>query len=148
MLPPALKSRFEQCRRELSPGARSDLQRLAERLNMVNGKSVGGGDYLASFTRALVLTTPLSLEECKALAFYALCALCAVPTGTDPVLSGTGADSLMRTSANMQETQMSFNLQYLQIQKNMQNVDRQFAMVKNIMKTKHDTAKNTISNVH
>ena len=43
---------------------------------------------------------------------------------------------------------MSFNLQYLQLQNSMQNENRQFTMVSNIMKTKHDTAKNTISNVH
>jgi hypothetical protein len=37
MLPPALKSRFEECRRELSPWARSDLDRLAVKLNMFEG---------------------------------------------------------------------------------------------------------------
>ncbi len=47
----------------------------------------------------------------------------------------------------MQETQMSFNLQYLMLQNQMQNENRQFAMVSNIMKTKHDTAKNSISNI-
>jgi hypothetical protein len=30
----------------------------------------------------------------------------------------------------------------------LQNDNRQFTMISNIMKTKHDTAKNTISNIH
>jgi hypothetical protein len=47
----------------------------------------------------------------------------------------------------MQELQMSFNMQYLQLQDSMQNDNRQFTMVSNIMKTKHDTVKNTISNI-
>jgi len=47
----------------------------------------------------------------------------------------------------MQETQMSFNLQYLQLQSQMQNENRSYTAVSNIMKTKHDTVKNSISNV-
>ncbi len=47
----------------------------------------------------------------------------------------------------MQETQMSFNLQYLALQKQMQNENRQFTAISNIMKTKHDTVKNSISNI-
>ena len=47
----------------------------------------------------------------------------------------------------MQETQMSFNLQYQQLQNQMQNENRQFTAISNIMKTKHDTVKNSISNI-
>jgi len=47
----------------------------------------------------------------------------------------------------MQETQMSFNLQYLQLQSQMQNDNRQYTAVSNILKTKHDTVKNSIDNV-
>jgi hypothetical protein len=42
---------------------------------------------------------------------------------------------------------MSFNLQYLTLQSSMQNDNRQFTMVSNIMKTKHDTAKNSIRDI-
>ena len=63
--------------------------------------------------------------------------------------NGSGSQSqLMQAAQQMQETQMSFNLQYLQLQNSMQNANRQFTMVSNIMKTKHDTVKNTISNMH
>ena len=55
--------------------------------------------------------------------------------------------ALMQATRSMQETQMSFNLQYLQLQSQMQNESRQYTAVSNIMKTKHDTVKNSISNI-
>jgi hypothetical protein len=58
-----------------------------------------------------------------------------------------GSSQLMAATQQMQETQMSFNLQYLQLQNQMQNENRQYTMVSNIMKTKHDTVKNSISNI-
>jgi hypothetical protein len=62
--------------------------------------------------------------------------------------SGGGSqDRLMAATQQMQETQMSFNLQYLQLQSNMQNENRQYTAVSNIMKTKHDTVKNSIRNI-
>ena len=47
----------------------------------------------------------------------------------------------------MKETQMSFNLQYLQLQQQMQNENRSLTTISNIMKSKHDTAKKSISNI-
>src|SRR5687767_5633829 len=54
---------------------------------------------------------------------------------------------LSQATKQTQEIQMSFNLQYLQLQSQMQNKNRQFTMVSNIMKTKHETVKNSISNI-
>ncbi|HWQ02125.1 MAG TPA: hypothetical protein VN449_08435 [Gaiellaceae bacterium] len=54
---------------------------------------------------------------------------------------------LLEATKQMQETQMSFNLQYLQLQSQMQHENRSFTAVSNIMKTKHDTVKNSISNI-
>ena len=53
----------------------------------------------------------------------------------------------MQATREMQELNMTFNMQYLQLQQKMQQDNRQFTMLSNIMKTKHDTAKNAISNV-
>jgi len=55
--------------------------------------------------------------------------------------------ALMEATQQMQESQMSFNMQYLQLQSQMQNENRSYTAVSNIMKTKHDTVKNTISNI-
>ncbi|HTZ04288.1 MAG TPA: hypothetical protein VMB53_00870 [Gaiellaceae bacterium] len=45
------------------------------------------------------------------------------------------------------ESAMSFNLQYLQLQSQLQAENRAYTAVSNIMKTKHDTVKNSISNI-
>ncbi len=54
---------------------------------------------------------------------------------------------LNSASQQMQEMQMSFNLQLLKLQNKMSHENRQFTMVSNIMKNKHDTAKNSINNI-
>ncbi len=45
------------------------------------------------------------------------------------------------------DMQMGGDLQYLQLQQDMQHENRQFTMVSNIMKVKHDTAKSSINNI-
>jgi len=45
------------------------------------------------------------------------------------------------------EMSQSFNLQYLGLQQAMQDENRRFTLVSNIMKNKHDTAKNAINNI-
>jgi hypothetical protein len=46
-----------------------------------------------------------------------------------------------------QKMSASFNLQYLGLQQQMQDENRRFTMISNIMKIKHDTARNAINNV-
>lgn len=80
------------------------------------------------------------------------------PTGTTPgattansvdamAAAGDSSAVLMQETQRMQELNQSFNLQYLGLQQKMQAENRQFTTLSNIMKTKHDTAKNAISNV-
>ena len=57
------------------------------------------------------------------------------------------ASQLLSVTKAMQETQMSFNLQYLQLQSQMQHENRSYTAISNIMKTKHDTVKNSIGNI-
>lgn len=64
-----------------------------------------------------------------------------------PASGTTGVDSTMAAAKQMQEMNMSFNMQYLMLQQKMQADNRQFTTLSNIMKTKHDTAKNAINNV-
>jgi ribulose kinase len=69
---------------------------------------------------------------------------------TDTIIGAAadgGQDQLLNATKQMQETQMSFNLQYLQLQSQMQHENRSYTAVSNIMKTKHDTVKNSISNI-
>jgi hypothetical protein len=65
----------------------------------------------------------------------------------DVVESKGSRAELSKAIESMQETQMSFNLQYLQLQSQMQHENRSYTAVSNIMKTKHDTVKNSISNI-
>ena len=60
---------------------------------------------------------------------------------------GSESAQLMLATKEMQEMNQSFNLQYLALQQKMQADNRQFTLLSNIMKTKHDTAKNAINNV-
>ena len=59
----------------------------------------------------------------------------------------SGDDRLLAATKQMQETQMSFNLQCLQLQSQMQHENRSYTAVLNVLKTKHDTVKNSISNI-
>ena len=71
-------------------------------------------------------------------------------TGTTTNTTSTGnpsVDASMAAAKQMQELNMSFNMQYLVLQQKMQADNRQFTTLSNIMKTKHDTAKNAINNV-
>ena len=70
-------------------------------------------------------------------------------TKTAADVKGGKADSAPLRSAiqRMHETQMSFNLQYLQLQSAMQHENRSYTAISNIMKTKHDTVKNSIGNI-
>ena len=56
-------------------------------------------------------------------------------------------NELFKVIGEMQEMQMSFNLQYLMLQNKISQENRQFSMVSNIMRNKHDTAKNSINNI-
>ena len=56
-------------------------------------------------------------------------------------------ERLLTATRNMQEMNRSFNLQYLAVQQQIQSDNRKFTVLSNVMKTKHDTAKNAINNV-
>jgi hypothetical protein len=67
-------------------------------------------------------------------------------TLSDTQLSGDTGD-MMSQMQQFSEMNMSFNMQYLALQQKMQSDNRQFTSLSNIMKTKHDAAKNAINNV-
>ena len=56
-------------------------------------------------------------------------------------------DLTAEAQTNMTEMSQSFNLQYLDLQQQLQDENRRFTLVSNIMKTKHDTSKSAINNV-
>jgi hypothetical protein len=142
----------------------SDLDRLTAHVRQSLFGRPLTGDLLIAARQIVSHTVPgLSNEEASSLAEYVLGGIAALPSsgstgpaggglapGGDPMgaaAAGGGQSALLAATKQMQETQMSFNLQYLQLQSQMQNENRSYTAVSNIMKTKHDTVKNSISNI-
>jgi hypothetical protein len=63
--------------------------------------------------------------------------------------TGTGGetDVLAATRALQQQSQ-SDNLQYLQLQEDMQRENRQFTTLSNVLRVEHDSARAAIQNIH
>jgi hypothetical protein len=79
-----------------------------------------------------------------------------IPGAHNTLQQGGGAagaapsDAFSAMQSKVRETaefQASFNLQYLDLQQTIQQDTRQFNLISNIMKTKHDAAKNALNNV-
>ncbi len=68
-------------------------------------------------------------------------------TNTGGKSTGNAQQDMINQTKGMQEMMASFNLQYLQLQEKMQQENRSFTTISNVMKTKHDTAKSSINNV-
>lgn len=61
-------------------------------------------------------------------------------------LADNPGDSIA-VAGRLQQMNMSFSLQYLQIQQKIQQEAREFNLLSNIMKTRHEAAKNSINNI-
>jgi hypothetical protein len=61
--------------------------------------------------------------------------------------TSTADSQLMQAAVSLMEMNQVFNLQYLMLQQKMQLENRQYTTLSNVMKTKHDTAKNALSNL-
>ena len=60
---------------------------------------------------------------------------------------GNASSQLLMATQQMTELNQTFNLQYLQLQEKMQQENREFSAMSNVMKAKSDTAKNSLSNL-
>ena len=128
-------------RLSLSARDREILDALARRLIAMTAAPVPP-DVALHWARQLHHAAPnLIAEDCQALAIYALAA-----AATGVLDAGVPAGGALQSQPG-QWQQMSFNLQYLQLQSQMQHENREYTALSNIMKTKHDTVKNSISNV-
>jgi len=68
-------------------------------------------------------------------------------TAIGTAAGGDSQGKLLEVTKQMQETQVAFNVQYQQLQSQMQHENRSYRSITAIMKTKHDTVKNSISNI-
>jgi len=62
--------------------------------------------------------------------------------------SGAADGDIIAATRALQAEAQAFNLQYLQLQENMQRESREFTALSNVMRVKHDSAKSAISNIH
>jgi hypothetical protein len=62
--------------------------------------------------------------------------------------AGVTERDVVEATRTLQQEARTFNLQYLQLQENMQRESREFTAVSNVMKVKHDSAKAAINNIH
>jgi hypothetical protein len=60
----------------------------------------------------------------------------------------TAEGDILAATRTLQQEARTFNLQYLQLQENMQRESREFTALSNVMKVKHDSAKAAIANIH
>ena len=60
---------------------------------------------------------------------------------------GGQTDTSLTSIIQMHEMNQSFSLQYLMMQQKIQQETREFNLISNIMKTRHEAAKNAINNV-
>jgi hypothetical protein len=76
-------------------------------------------------------------------------AAAAVASGGAAAAAGPGGEGdLLEATRALQQESQTFNLQYLQLQENMQRESREFTALSNVMKVKHDSAKSAINNIH
>jgi hypothetical protein len=76
-----------------------------------------------------------------------------VPAGGAPALDGVGAlaggspGEIVEATRRLQESNQLFSMQYLELQEKMQQENRQYSTLSNVLKTRHESAKTAISNI-
>jgi hypothetical protein len=76
----------------------------------------------------------------------ALSATLAGPAGAAGGTAGSAGPDLAAVQAMQRESQ-SFNLQLLELQEDVQQENRRFTTISNVLRAKHDTAKAAVSNI-
>lgn len=69
-------------------------------------------------------------------------------TDSAPDHLGGANGEQMEKMWEMQEQNQMFNLQYMQLQQELQADNRHFSTMSNLLKARHDTAKSAINNMH
>jgi hypothetical protein len=147
----AMIAQHQKLRLRLPEEYRGELDHLTMLMRKRLFAALPRVNLLASATQMVKKIIPgLTPAEARSLAEYGLGGIAGGDSGGSAIGSATGGSGqteLLNATKQMQETQMSFNLQYLQLQSQMQSENRSYAAISNIMKTKHDTVKNSISNI-
>jgi hypothetical protein len=135
----AMIAQHQRVRSQLPAEYRQELDRLMVQVRRQLFTELPQDNLLESAAKIIKELIPgLTVPEASDLAEYVL----------GGIASNDAADeALMNATKLMQEMSQSFNIQYLQLQQNMQQENRQFTMISNIMKNKHDTIENSLNNI-
>lgn len=137
-------AQHQRVRSQLPAEHQAELDQLAALVKKRLFAASTGADLLTSAAQIVSKIVPgLTVPESTSLAEYVLG--CIADGGVIDPAAGRSAG--LNVTKSMQETQMSFNLQYLQLQTQMQSENRAYTAISNIMKTRHDTIKNSINNI-
>ena len=127
-------------RQAQAPSTRADLVETMRQLqadladlDRSHDATTRAGEQLAGICKSLSALVDQAVKDADA----------ALAAGT----SASGGANWGTAVKRLREMQKSFNLQYLSLQNQMAHENRTYTMVSTIMKTKHDTAKNAISNI-
>jgi|GEM_PF-400857 len=116
--------------------------------SLAGGGSAGVGNYGSNGALAIPGARPgLSTDLSSSPSSFAGGSSGATAAGGGAAGASDSFNTMMSATRQMSEFQASFNLQYLQLQEKIQTDTRQFNLISNIMKTKHDAAKNALNNV-
>lgn len=141
----AMVAQHQRVRSQLPANDQSELDQLTELVKRQLFAAPIPADLLTATAQIVSKTAPgLSKPDATSLAEYVLGRIAA---GSVVGSADSRSVGSMTTATSTQAAQMSFNLQYLQLQSQMQSENRAYTAVSNIMKTKHDTIKNSIGNV-
>lgn len=137
----ALIAEHRAIRAQLDKAVKATLDRLTAQVRSVlGGFRLQAGLWGSTLAALKASGMQLDERERSVLATYVLDGIAAMddrPVGK----------RVSQISRQEQDAQRSFNLQYLQLQSQLQQENRSYEMVHNIMQAKHDTVKNSISNI-
>jgi hypothetical protein len=132
--------RFEVALRGAAEGAARGVVGAVE----LAAPYVPGGTILAAAVRTAASGGGLRAGSASGIAGSSLSA-----EGAGTVSEGGSSEGdLLAATRTLQQEARTFNLQYLQLQEQMQRESREFTAVSNVMKVKHDSAKSAINNIH
>ena len=129
-----LRAGYERLRARLSVRDAGLLRRLVVRVRGELFREAGFSRLRLSAGAIIGRVVPnLDAVEAVALTDYVLAAIAAGEAGPPP--------------GEPPDRQVNYNFQYAQLQPQMQHENRSYTAISNIMKTKYDTLKNSITNV-
>lgn len=134
-------AQHNRVRAQLSASDRSDLDKLTARVRQELFAAPLRGNLLSSAAQIVGRTIPgLTAPEAASLAEFTLGGIAAATQG--------GAQAgLLSAARKMHEAQIGFNQQFLQLKVKLQSESQSFTAISGIMRTKHDTVKNSIGNI-